>query len=268
MTQRIAASKGVIVLGDSDTARRADALTQAAAEHGAVITDTYAFDVGEAAAQEDLAQVEAVVAALRSALTTATDIWLPFPIPDFSREQHLRRLSLVLQRHGLDLLLGPELAPCPVTGGYNEIDYALRAEVRAVEHLDHAAMASAGMVTLSDEIERALALAAEQSTGSPAGPGGEPVADAGAEEKFFSTSEVAQLFGKSVQWVYWGLRDEVFTRPDGSPIEPVRVGKGGGRRRFTVAVLRDMARSCYRRGTLSDDQLKEVLAKLSHAERR
>ncbi|ORA16384.1 DUF7229 domain-containing protein [Mycobacterium asiaticum] len=264
MTQSIHASKAVIVLGDRDTAKRAETLSEKAAEHGAVIAETHAFDLGEAASRDDLTQVEAVVGALRSAISTRTDIWVPFPLPDLGREQHLRRLSLVLQRHGVDLLLGRDLAPCPTTGGYNEIDYALRSEVRAVDSLDHAALASAGMVTLSDEIELALA---EQSPASPAGSSGEPADEAGVEEKFFSTSEVAKLFGKSVQWVYWGLREKVFTHVDGSPIEPIRIGKGGGRRRFSVPVLREMARSCYRRGTLSQDQLKAVLAKVSRAER-
>jgi hypothetical protein len=263
MTKPIHASKGVIVLGDRDTATRADKLTEKAAEHGATIAETHAFDMGEAVAHHDLTEVEAVVTALRSAISTRTDIWVPFPMPDLCREQHVRRLSLVLQRHGLDLLLGHQLAPCPTTGGYNEVDIALRAEVRAVDTLDHAAMASAGMVTLSNEIELTLAEVAEQSHESSGGASGEP--SVGIEEKYFSTTEAAQFFCKSVQWVYWGLREKVFTRLDGSPIEPLRIGNGG-RRRFTVGVLREMARSCYRRGILSEDQLKEVLAKLSRAE--
>ena len=93
----------------------------------------------------DLAEVEAVVAALSRAIGTRTDVWVPFPLQDLCREQHMRRLGLVLQRHGLNLLMGRELAPCSVDGGYNEIDMALRAEVRAVDSLDHAAMATAGV---------------------------------------------------------------------------------------------------------------------------
>ena len=100
--------------------------------------------------------VEAVVAALSRALALRADIWVPFPREDLSREEHVRRLSLVLQRHGLNLVLGPNLWPCPLSGGINEIDFALRREVRAVDDLDHAAVAAAALPTLSDEIEQAL----------------------------------------------------------------------------------------------------------------
>ena len=266
MTQSINTSNAVIVVGDRDTAERAD-LAEKAAEQGAVIAEIYTFEQGEAASQHDLAEVEAVVAALSRAIGTRTDIWVPFPVQDLCREQHMRRLSLVLQRHGLNLLMGRELAPCSVDGGYNEIDMALRVEVRAVDSLDHAAMATAGVVVLGDEIELALAEAGAQC-GAPAIPAADeqPSDPTGVGEKFYSTSEVAKFFGKSVQWVYWGMRDEIFTYPDGSTIEPIRIGKTG-RRRFTLSVLRDMARSCYRRGTLSEEQLKAVLAELSRAER-
>ena len=162
MTQSINTSNAVIVVGDRDTAQRAD-LAEKAAEQGAVIAEIYTFELGEAASHHDLAEVEAVVTALSRAIGTRTDVWVPFPLQDLCREQHIRRLSLVLQRHGLNLLMGRELAPCPVDGGYNEIDMALRAEVRAVDSLDHAAMATAGVLVLSDEIELALAEAGAQS---------------------------------------------------------------------------------------------------------
>ena len=75
---------------------------------------------------------------------------------DLFREQHVRRLSLVLQRHGLDLLMGPGLWPCPTTGGINEMDFALRREVHAVDGLDIAALAAVGFQTLGTEIELGL----------------------------------------------------------------------------------------------------------------
>ena len=118
MTQSINTSNAVIVVGDRDTAQRAD-LAEKAAEQGAVIAEIYTFELGEAASHHDLAEVEAVVAALSRAIGTRTDVWVPFPLQDLCREQHIRRLSLVLQRHGLNLLMGRELAPCPVEGGYN-----------------------------------------------------------------------------------------------------------------------------------------------------
>jgi hypothetical protein len=79
------------------------------------------------------------------------------------------------------------------------------------------------------------------------------------------TGDVARFFGKSVQWVYWAMRTGVFVQPDGTPIEPIRVGRNG-RRRFTLPVLRDMARSCYRRGIVSEEELLDLLAVLARAE--
>ena len=109
---------------------------------------------------------------------------------------------------------------------------------------------------LSEEIELALAEAGARSEAPAIQTADEQRCDpTGVGAKFFSTSEVATFFGKSVQWVYRGMREEIFTYPDGSIIEPIRIGKSG-RRRFTLPVLRDMARSCYRRGTLSEERLE------------
>jgi len=236
----------VIVVGDSDTAERAEMLAEKAAEKGVQITQTFAFEPGAAAAQDDLVDVEEVVAALSRAIATGTDIWCPFPLQDLSREQHWRRLSLALQRHGLNLLFGPELAASPTEGGYNEIDAALRKEVRAVDELDYAALASAGMSTLGAEIEAALGVGDEQQ---------------------YSTDDAARFFGKSVSWLYRTMRQQVFCYPDGSAIEPLLTGKGRGWR-FTLPMLREMARSCHRRGVLDDHQFAHVLGELARAEQK
>ena len=84
-------------------------------------------------------------------------------------------------------------------------------------------------------------------------------------EKVYSTSEAAKFFGKSNQWLYWGMRNNIFTQPDGSRIEPERIGKGG-RRRFTLPVIRDIALSCYRRGNLKEPELKDIMVKIARAE--
>lgn len=250
----------VIVLGDSDTAERTQMITERAVENGAQIVEVFAFEVGEAVGKDELVQVDAVVEAISRALVTQTNIWVPFPLQDLCREQHVRRLALVLQRHGLNLLLGPDLSPC-TDGGYTEIDFALRQEVRAVDDLDGAAIAAAGIDTLSVEIAEALAGQSEAPREyERVSCGG--IFDIG--ERFYSTGEAAQLFGKSDDWVLRGLRENVFTYPDGSPIEPIRIGKGG-RRRFSVPVLCAIARSCYRRGTLTEQQLKSLLTELAHA---
>lgn len=111
-------------------------------------------------------------------------------------------------------------------------------------------------------------------------------------EKFYSTSEAAAFFPakrtvkdpvtgspvldaegkavkklttKSTQWLYWGMRNDIFTHADGTPIEPKRIGKGR-RRRFTLKDIRDIAVSCHRRGNLKEPELKEILRKIFVAE--
>ena len=251
----------VYVLGDVDTSNRLDMLAAKAAEKGAVIAQTFAFAQGEAAGHDDLTEVDAVVEALSHAIATRTEIWLPFWLHDLCRESHLRRLCLALQRHGLNLLLGPQLEPCPVEGGFSEIDSALRNEVRAVFALDDAALAAAGMRVLGNEIEAALAQSARfESAQEPPFDEREPV------ERHLSTADAAALLGKSPDWVSRGLREKTFVYADGSPVEPVCAGRGG-RRRFSAAMVRAMAFSAYRRGTLSSTRLQEVLAELARTVR-
>jgi hypothetical protein len=157
----------VVLLGDDDTARHREELSEDAARQACVIVDVFGFVQGEAISHEDLTEVDAVVSALGRAITDRVDIWLPFPVADFGREQHWRRLSLALQRHGLNLRVGRELDPCPATGGYSEIDFALRREVQAVDDLDYAALAAVGAKSLGREIERALATAGAREPGAP-----------------------------------------------------------------------------------------------------
>ena len=148
----------VVLLGDEDTAAHRDDLAEDALRQGYVIAGAYGFPTGAAPSADDLTEVDAVVAALGRAIAGRLDVWVPFPGPDFVREQHLRRISLVLQRHGLNLwLLQKKPIPAPIDGGVNEIDYALRCEVKAVDALDCAALAAEGAKSLGREIELALA---------------------------------------------------------------------------------------------------------------
>ena len=158
MTRGAPADYAVILLGDQYTGDRADVLVATAAEHSASITEIYTSAPQHAGSQNDLTDIEAVVAALSRAVATTTPVWIPFPTEDFSSDQ-LRRICLVLQRRGTNLLLGPHLWPCPVKGGVNEIDFALRREVQVVDELDHAVLAAAAFHTLrlDEEIEQALA---------------------------------------------------------------------------------------------------------------
>lgn len=84
-------------------------------------------------------------------------------------------------------------------------------------------------------------------------------------EKVYSTAQAAEFFGKSNQWLYWGLRNNIFVDVTGEAIEPVRIGKGK-RRRFTLPIIREIALACYRRGNLKEDELKAILRKILIAE--
>ena len=243
VAQSINTSYAVIVLGDHGTLE-VDDLAVKAAEQGAVIAESYSFEPGEPASTDDLTEVDAVVSALSRAIATRTDIWVPFPIADFGREEHLRRVSLVLQRHGVNMLVGRDLEPCNTDGGFNPIDYALRMEVRAVDGLDFAAIAGAGVNTLGAEIERALAedRPADEPVDhldEPEGPGhlhrpaprrARAVKTPGQGEKHYGTGEVARFFGKSVQWSlrrYATTTSSVRTAPSSNRSGSARVGVAG-----------------------------------------
>ena len=269
MAQSINTSCAVIVLGDHGT-MEVDDLAVKAAEQGVVIAESYSFEPGEPASSDDLAEVDAVVSALSRAIATRVDVWVPFPIADFGREEHLRRVSLVLQRHGLNMLMGRELEPCTTDGGFNPIDFALRAEVRAVDGLDFAVIAGAGVNSLAAEIERGFLEypPADVRGDHPDEPADPPaprraraVKTPGQGERHYGTGEVARFFGRPVQWVNAALRNNDFVREDGSIIEPVRIGKGQ-RRRFSLTDLDEMLRSCYRRGLVSEDEYLNLIAAL------
>lgn len=84
-------------------------------------------------------------------------------------------------------------------------------------------------------------------------------------QKIFSTSQAAAFFGRSAQWIYWGLREGIFTYRDGTPILPERVGKND-RRRFTLPLIREMALSHYRRGNLAEEELEAIMKRILLAE--
>ena len=57
------------------------------------------------------------------------------------------------------------------------------------------------------------------------------------------------------------MREQFFVSPDGSAIEPLRQ-PNSNRRTLTVPMVRAIAWSAYRRGTLSPQRLEEVLTDL------
>lgn len=90
--------------------------------------------------------------------------------------------------------------------------------------------------------------------------------DAGVEP-IFSTTEAAEFFDRSNQWLYWGLREGVFTEADGTPIDPDRIGHPvRGRRRFTIPILREIMKSSYRRGNLDSEDLTTIMRRIKFAE--
>lgn len=260
MAHSINTSYAVIVLGDRETTERADLIDKAAAQ-GATIAESYGFEPGQAGANDNISEVDAVVTALSRAIATRTDVWAPFPFLDLGREQHVRRISLVLQRHGLNMLFGHDLEPCTTDGGFNPIDFAMRDEVRSVDELDYAAVSNAGIPTLFAEIERELNAQESAEPDAAVEPDDEFRPDAGAE-KIYSTAQVAQLFGRSVQWVHAGMRKGLFTYRDGSMIEPMRIGKSK-RCRFTLPMLKEMVCSCYRQGVIDVEALLDLLSVLT-----
>lgn len=157
----------VVLLGDHQTTDHVEMLEGVAAQHGTAISVVFSFEPGEAAGCQELADVGGLVAALSHAIATKLPIWVPYPREDLGREQHFRRIGLVLQRHGLNLFTGPHLIPCPTTGGSSEIDFALRTEVQAVDNLDQAALANGGVETLGRQIEEAMVESAKASRGKP-----------------------------------------------------------------------------------------------------
>jgi len=93
------------------------------------------------------------------------------------------------------------------------------------------------------------------------------LADAGVT-LFYSTTEAAQFFDKTNQWLYWGMgRDAkggapVFVMPDGTPIQPERVEGPDSRRRFTLPIIKEILLSSYRRGNIEPEELKKILRRI------
>lgn len=253
-------SHAVYVLGDTDTCGRTDMLTAAAAEQGSVIGRRFAFAAGEASAADDLSTVGAVVEALAHAVATRTDVWVPFWLQDLSREQHLRAVHFTLRRHGLHLLLGQRLTPCPEEGGLNQLDAAVRAEIGSLYALDDAVMAAAGMQALGPEIEAALADAAAEASARLAPSAGVR------REPLLTTAQTAALLGKSAAWVSRGLREKTFVYADGTAVTPMRQPNANGHA-FTVPMVQAIALSAHRRGTLDALRLEAALAELAGSAR-
>jgi hypothetical protein len=85
-------------------------------------------------------------------------------------------------------------------------------------------------------------------------------------EPTYSAREAAAMLGRSYNWLDQGLRHTKFTLPDDTPVQPRRTA--GGYRRFTLAMLEDIALSSYRHSWFSMDKLKFTYRELLMAAHR
>ena len=73
-------------------------------------------------------------------------------------------------------------------------------------------------------------------------------------EPTYSAREAAVLLGRSYSWLDQRLRGGQFVMPDGTVVQPLRTP--GRYRRFTLAMLEDIALSSYRHGWFPMEKLK------------
>jgi hypothetical protein len=82
-------------------------------------------------------------------------------------------------------------------------------------------------------------------------------------EPTYSAREAALLLGRSYSWLDQRVRGGQFVMPDGTVVQPLRTP--GGYRRFTTAMLRDIATSSYRQHWFSMEKLKFTFRELAMA---
>ena len=85
-------------------------------------------------------------------------------------------------------------------------------------------------------------------------------------EPTYSAREAAALLGRSYSWLDQRLRAGQFMLPDGTTVQPLRTP--GGYRRFTLAMLEDIALSSYRHHWFSLEKLKLIYCELLMAAHR
>ena len=85
-------------------------------------------------------------------------------------------------------------------------------------------------------------------------------------EPTYSAREAALLLGRSYSWLDQRLHAGQFVRPDGTFVQPLRTA--GGYRRFTLAMLEDIALSSYRSHWFPMGHLKSTYRELLVAAHR
>jgi hypothetical protein len=82
-------------------------------------------------------------------------------------------------------------------------------------------------------------------------------------EPTYSAREAAVLLGRSYSWLDQRVRNGQFVLLDGTVVRPLRTP--GGYRRFTPAMLRDIATCSYRHSWFTMDALKLIFRELATA---
>ena len=85
-------------------------------------------------------------------------------------------------------------------------------------------------------------------------------------DPIYTTTEAAEFFDRSNQWLYWGMRTGIFLNEDGTKIDPPRSGGPGGRRRFTLPIIKEFLLASYRRGNVDPEGLRHILRRIRIAE--
>jgi hypothetical protein len=85
-------------------------------------------------------------------------------------------------------------------------------------------------------------------------------------EPTYSAREASALLGRSHSWLDQRLRAGQFMLTDGTTVQPLRTQ--GGYRRFTLAMLEDIALSSYRHHWFSMNKLKSTYGELLMAAHR
>ncbi|MGB6761381.1 hypothetical protein [Mycobacterium sp.] len=91
-----------------------------------------------------------------------------------------------------------------------------------------------------------------------------PIIAALGVEPTYSAWEAAAKLGRSYSWLDKRVRAGQFILRDGTTVQPLRTP--GGYRRFTLAMLKDIALSCYRHGWFTMDALELAFRELAMAE--
>jgi hypothetical protein len=85
-------------------------------------------------------------------------------------------------------------------------------------------------------------------------------------ERTYSPHEAAALLGRSYSWLDQRVRNDEFVLPDGTVVRPFRTP--GGYRRFTLAMLKDIAICSRNHHWFSWEKLQTTLLDLAMASYR